>query len=51
MPGNTVLIVEDRMHMRKIVRSILNGMGIKMVQESHDGRDARVRILDRKTQR
>lgn len=36
----TVLVVEDRMHMRKIIRSILNGMGIKLVQESHDGRDA-----------
>ena len=28
------------MHMRKIIRSILNGMGIRLVQEAHDGRDA-----------
>ena len=28
------------MHMRKIVRSNLNGMGIRLIQESHDGRDA-----------
>ncbi len=36
----TVLVVEDRMHMRKIIRSILNAMGIRLIQESGDGRDA-----------
>ena len=40
----TVLVVEDRMHMRKIIRSILNGMGIKYVAEANDGRDALTKL-------
>lgn len=39
-----VLVVEDRMAMRKIVKNVLQGMGVKLVLEAADGLEA-VNIL------
>jgi two-component system, chemotaxis family, chemotaxis protein CheY len=36
----TILIVDDNSHMRKIVRSMLHGIGVKWIYEVDDGRAA-----------
>ena len=36
----SVLVVEDNRHMRFVIRTILQGMGIRSVKEAEDGSDA-----------
>lgn len=42
------LIVEDNMHMRSILRSVLGGLGARFVCEASDGADGLEAVLDRR---
>ncbi|WP_417684162.1 response regulator [Roseibium sp.] len=41
------LVVEDNMHMRSILRSVLSGFGVRQIYEAADGADGLEIVLDR----
>ncbi|WP_417668076.1 response regulator [Roseibium sp.] len=41
------LVVEDNMHMRSILRSVLSGFGVRQIYEATDGADGLETVLDR----
>ncbi|SHM79892.1 response regulator [Roseibium suaedae] len=41
------LLIEDNLHMRSIVRSILAGFGVRQIYEANDGADGLETLIDR----
>ncbi|MTH96797.1 response regulator [Roseibium sp. RKSG952] len=47
LSGVSFLVVEDNSHMRSILRSVLSGLGVRVIYEAADGFQALERVLDR----
>jgi two-component system, chemotaxis family, chemotaxis protein CheY len=41
------LVIEDNMHMRSILRSVLSGFGVRQIYEAADGADGLETVVDR----
>ncbi|WP_425504192.1 response regulator [Roseibium litorale] len=41
------LLIEDNLHMRSIIRSILAGFGVRQIHEASDGADGLEAVIDR----
>ncbi len=47
LSGVSFLVIEDNLHMRSILRSVLSGFGVRQIYEASDGADGLELVIDR----